>query len=138
MKPSSLSELLASCPVADEALWQKHVDGFVTFIASAKKERWHEQLTKRPRRIFQHSHKLHSDLDRRVCKNVGQWLTEDMKLKGEGVYYDFYNPPRVVPVELLLNRNVLGDAIYSLIPGELAIYFFHEGEVWLCQARKRS
>jgi hypothetical protein len=27
-----------------------------------------------------------------------------------------------------------GDAIFSLVPGELAVYFFHEGEVWLCRA----
>lgn len=59
-------------------------------------------------------------------------------MKGEGVFYDFHGSPRVVPVEMLLNVNSPGDAIYSLIPGKLAIYFFHEGEVWLCQAAKHA
>jgi hypothetical protein len=125
-------ELLAACPVADEALWRKHVEGFVRFITSTKRERWQEQLTDRPRRIVQHSHKMHSDLDRRVCTNVGLKLPDG--LKGEGLFYDFSGEPRVVPVELLMNFELSSDAIYSLVPGKLAFYFFHEGEVWMCQA----
>jgi hypothetical protein len=98
--------------------------------------RWLELLTRRPRRIDRYSSKMHADLDRRVCANMGQRLTETPGLKGEGVYYDFYDSPRVVPVEALLNLNVPGDAIYSLVPGKLAVYFFHEGEVWICRTDK--
>jgi hypothetical protein len=29
-----------------------------------------------------------------------------------------------------------GDAIFSLVPGALAVYFFHEGEVWLRQSQQ--
>lgn len=123
--------LLVACPVADEALWQNHVTGFVAaFITPTKRQRWREQLTERPRRIGRHSHKMHSDLDRRVCENVGVRFPEG--LLGEGLYYSFGDPPRIVPVELAANLTGV-DAIYSLVPGKLAVYFFHEGEVWLCR-----
>lgn len=126
--------LLEACPVADEALWQTHVEGFVAaFITSAKKERWLELLTKRPRRIGRQSHKMHSDLDRRVCQNVG-WAVP-ANLAGEGLYYAFAGAPQVAPVELLRELQ-LGDAVFSLVPGKLAVYFFHEGEVWLCRSAK--
>ena len=31
-----------------------------------------------------------------------------------------------------------GDALFSLVPGELVLYFFHENEVWLCEAGRRA
>ena len=30
------------------------------------------------------------------------------------------------------------DAIFSLVPGELAVYFFHHDEMWLCRAQKHA
>lgn len=127
-------DLLEACPVAEEATWLRHVEGFVAaFITSAKKERWLELLTRRPRRIGRQSHKMHSDLDRRVCHNV--WPDFPAGLKGEGLYYGFSDAPRVVPVELAA-QLVGADGIFSLIPGKIAIYFFHEWETWLCKASK--
>ena len=124
-------DALDACPVADEAAWLEHVTGFTdAFIVAAKRERWLELLTRRPRRIGRQSHKMHTDLDRRRCRNVGWAVPAD--LKGEGLYYDFAGSPQVVPVELLRQLQ-LGDAILSLVPGKLALFFFHEGEVWLCQ-----
>jgi hypothetical protein len=131
-------ELLLKCPVAEEAVWLEHVAAFTAaFITSAKRERWLELLTKRPRRIVRQSHKMHSDLDRRTCRNVGEVFPAG--LKGAGLFYDFSDPPRVVSVELAAQLAGRGrDAIFSLVPGELALYFFHEGEVWFCQARGKG
>jgi hypothetical protein len=66
---------------------------------------------------------------------VGEAVPAD--LKGTGLFYAFAGTPRVVPVELLRELQ-LGDAIFSLVPGELALYFFHEGEVWLCRSDEKS
>jgi hypothetical protein len=130
-KPGPWDEL-ESCPTADEELWQKHVEGFVTaFIVPAKRERWLELLTRRPRRIGRDSHKMHSDLDRRTCCKFGSVVPP--ALKGDGLFYGFHDVPRVVSVELAAQLT-WSDAILSLVPGKLALYFFHEGEVWLCQA----
>jgi hypothetical protein len=83
MDTPSLWDLLQTCLVADEATWLRHVEGFVAaFIASAKKERWLDQLTRRPRKLARQSYKIHSALDRRVCANVGQWLTGRVGVEG--------------------------------------------------------
>jgi hypothetical protein len=130
-KPGPWDEL-ESCPTADEDLWRKHVEGFVAaFVVPAKRERWLELLTRRPRRIGRDSHKMHSDLDRRTCRNAG-WAVP-AGLAGDGLFYAFADAPQVVPIDLLRQLQ-LGDAILSLVPGKLALYFFHEGEVWLCRA----
>jgi len=50
-----------------------------------------------------------------------------------GVFYDFYDLPRVVPANLAVEAGRGRDAIFSLVPGELALYFFHECEVWVCR-----
>lgn len=55
-------------------------------------------------------------------------------VRGSGLFYGFFDSPRVVPAASVAVAAGGGDAIFSLVPGELAVYFFHEGEVWLCQA----
>ena len=55
-------------------------------------------------------------------------------VRGAGLFYDFSDAPRVVPAAGDAVAAGGGDAIFSLVPGTLAVYFFHEGETWLCQA----
>lgn len=125
-------EVLAACPVAEEVAWLQHATGFVTaFVTPAKRERWAELLTRRPRRVRENSHKLHSDLDRRTCRSVDKLPAA---VRGVGLFYSFSDAPQLVPAESAVLVAGGGDAIFSLIPGELAVYFFHEGEIWLCQA----
>jgi hypothetical protein len=124
--------ILQACPVADEADWLRHALGFAAaFVSPAKRERWAGLLARRPRRIIHESHKLHADLDRRACRRVSDWPTG---LGGDGVFYEFFDHPRVVPSALAEAAAGAGDAIFSLVPGELAVYFFHEGEIWLCES----
>jgi hypothetical protein len=94
-------DLLLSCPVVDDAAWLRHLTGFVTaFVAPAKRERWRELLTRRPRRVGKDSHKLHSDRDRRTCRCEGTAVPET--LTGDGAFYAFTDVPRVVPESLVL------------------------------------
>lgn len=127
-------EVLETCTPAAEENWQRHAFGFVSsFIVPAKRDRWLDLLTRRPKQIRRNSHKLHSALDRRFCRCEAEAVVIDWK--GEGLFYDFFDVPRVVPAnvaEIVANGT---DAIFSLIPGELAVYFFHESEVWLCRAK---
>jgi hypothetical protein len=125
-------QLLEACPNADEAEWLQHAAGFVTsFVAPARRERWAELFARRPRRIRRDSHKLHSDLDRRTCRRVAELPAA---LRGDGLFYGFFDAPQVVPAGSAAVAAGAGDAIFSLVPGKLAVFFFHEGEVWLCQS----
>jgi hypothetical protein len=127
-------DVLESCRIAEEAEWLRHAEGFAAaFVAPAKRERWRELLTRRPRRFARDSHKLHADLDRRVCRPV---LQLPAAIQGDGLFYGFFDLPRVVPAARAAAAAGSGDAVFFLVPGELAVYFFHEGEVWLCQAMR--
>jgi hypothetical protein len=129
----STRQLLEACPPIDEATWLRHAAGFTSaFVAPPKRERWLDLLTRRPRRVSRDSHKLHSDLDRRTCRCVG-WSVP-AEVRGEGAFYDFFDAPRLVPADLVPSAAGAGDAIFSLAPGRLALYVFHEGEIWLCRA----
>jgi hypothetical protein len=50
-----------------------------------------------------------------------------------GVYYDFYDQPRNLTIEQATEISVANDAIFSIKPGKLALFFFHESEIWLCK-----
>jgi hypothetical protein len=128
--------ILAACPIADESIWLRHAAGFVAaFVAPDRRERWAELLARRPRRIGRDAHKLHAALDRRVCRPVPDWPAG---LHGDGVFYGFSDSPRVVPAPLAQAAAGDGDALFSLVPGALAVYFFHEGETWVCRATRHA
>jgi hypothetical protein len=132
MESPSGWELLGACPVADEAAWVRHAEAFAAaFVAPAHRERWRELLVRRPRRVRRNAHKLYNTLDRRVCRPVSELPAA---VRGDGLFYGFFDRPRVVPADLAAAAAGGGDAVFSLVPGGLAVYFFHEGEVWLCRA----
>jgi hypothetical protein len=90
-------ERLEACPAADEGLWAEHVAGFVAaFITPAKRERWRELLTDRPRRVGRYSHKMHTDLDRRACAKAGTELRAGL-VTGVGLFYHFAGGPSSCP-----------------------------------------
>ena len=124
-------QILEACPVADDADWLLHAAGFAqSFVVPEKRERWTELLTRRPRRIGRDSHKLHSDLDRARCRIV---TSLPPAVRGAGLFYGFFDVPRIVPATSAAVVAMGGDAIFSLIPSVLAVYFFHEEEIWLCE-----
>jgi hypothetical protein len=132
-KPSEWN-VWEECPVADEAVWLQHATGFATaFITPDKRERWAELLTRRPRQIGEKSHKMHSAIDRRCCHIVSELPPE---IRGSGLFYMFFDVPRVVPAERAAVAAGGRDAIFSLVPGKLAVFFFHEGEIWFCESHK--
>lgn len=127
--------VLGASPAADEE-WLRHAVGCATsFVSPAKRQRWAEMLARRPRRIARDSHKLHADLDRRVCRPVPAWPAD---FRDDGVFYGFFDIPRIVPATQVAVAVGGGDAIFSLVPGELALYLLHEGELWLCRSPGRA
>ena len=129
-------DMLESYPAADEADWLRHATAFVAaFVTPAKRERWLWLLTTRPRRVGRDSHKMHADLDRRTCRSVSCLADEALR---PGLYYRFADVPRVLPGGAVALADGAGDAIFSVVPGELAVYFFHERERWLCRAPARA
>lgn len=121
-------------PVVDEADYLRHMSAFVSsFVESRKRERWLFLLTQRPKRIGRDSHKMHSDLDRRTCRRF-EIPSELEKIRSPGVFYEFRDQARWVDAPTALALPYF-DSILSIVPGRLAIFFFHELETWLCESK---
>ena len=109
-----------------------HLASFVaSFVVPPRRERWRHLLLSRGKKAFSTSHKLYDALDRSVCTKLsGDPPVADSQV---GVYYDFYEEPEVARFGDIYERSLGTDAIFSATPGKLAVFFFHEGELWLCR-----
>lgn len=125
-------DILDTAPIADEVIWAQHVTGFVgSFIQKSHRDRWLHLLLKRPKQVYSNSHKLHNQLDE---SRYSPLIDEaNLSLNQTGVYYDFMDEPVMLTLAdaLLVGRGRNG--IFSIEPGKLAIYFFHEDENILCK-----
>jgi hypothetical protein len=125
-------ELLEAAPVADEETYLLHMSGFVeSFVLPARRERWLHILTRRPKRASRDSHKLRNDLDYSKCSR--QDCVIDPEIKKDGVYHDFHGDPHILSPAAAERVGYGCDAIFSVVPGRLAVYFFHECQSWLCR-----
>jgi hypothetical protein len=110
---------------------EEHLTEFVeAFVISSRKERWKTFLSKRSARNARHSSLIES-LDSRYSRELT--ALPNLEQSRPGVYYDFYEEPVIVSVEEAAKRGHFNDAIFSITAGKLAICFWHEGPLWLCQ-----
>jgi hypothetical protein len=125
-------ELLEAAQVVDEATYLRHMTGFAeSFVLPTRRERWLYLLKTRPKRIARDSHKLRNDLDYRYCSRLGGGC--DPGIMQVGVYYEFWGEPRFLSASDADYVGFGGDAIFSVVPGRLAAFFFHEIQSWLCR-----
>lgn len=110
-----------------------HLRSFVeSFVVSARKERWKELFAKRNHKLHRQSHKLHQALDRRYCQVDP--VPHGFDWNSMGVYFDFRPEPSLRTFKDVYEEwsRYWNDFVFSLIPGKLAFYFFHEGELFVC------
>jgi len=109
-----------------------HLSSFVkSFVEKKRQERWLHFLCKRPKQTYKNSANLLNHLDERFYKEVDE--IDNIPNNGKGVFFDFYNPPKIIDFKEAFEEGVNEDAIFSYKPGELAVYFFHEGWIFLCE-----
>ena len=97
------------------------------FVISDRKARWRELLSKGGESAFKNRAKLMNAFDPRFCKQVDDIESLDPSI--EGVFYDFYSEPRAAKLSDAIDD--VGDSIFVIKPGRLALYFSHETWVWL-------
>lgn len=128
------SAFLSTFPVVEEPDYLRHMSAFVaSFVVARKRERWLYLLTQRPKKIGRDSPKLHSDLDRRTCRRFENH-PELQKIVPPGVFFEFGDTARWIDAATALSFPY-SDSILSIVPGRLAIFFFHECETWLCESK---
>jgi len=117
-----------------------HLEAFVkAFVDPARRERWRKFMLERPDRAARELHRLQLDdrhatwLDRKARGSSA--LLDSLKDK-VGIYFTFSAEPVWKRVQdAALESDWKGaDAIFSVLPGKLAIYFNHDHVTVVLQA----
>ncbi len=120
----------------DETVLKQHLEKFISsFIFPDHREKWKHLFLKNRKRAYKNSSKLESHLTKQFCFLLKK---EDLhiNIEAKGVFYDFIEPSLFITLNDALIVGDYQDAIFSIIPGELALYFSHEGRLWLCKRKK--
>ena len=115
-------------------LYRKHVAAFVSsFVERDGRDRWLNFLVNRPKQLYKNSHKLHDRLDKTRCTEAGHPIIADLSVTG--MFCDFHHdsPPLLITAQRAIELGTGHDAIFSIVPGKQAIYFFHEDFVMECR-----
>jgi len=111
---------------------EEHIEKFVdSFVLKQRRERWHFLFKKNDTKTYHSSYKLLKDLSPEYRVRDDQLKTID-NIEVQGVIYDIgREKPRIDNLKQVLKEHTYFDAIFSIIPGKLAIFFFHEGEIFV-------
>ncbi|WP_235033355.1 hypothetical protein [Rubripirellula obstinata] len=104
------------------------------FIKRERRDRWMHLFSSRPKQLFKNSHKLHEHLDKSCCTESPEPTLIDPATVG--MFFEFHAdyPPLLVTGQRAIELGTGHDAVFSIVPGKLAAYFFHEGFVMECRA----
>ncbi|MDH5572114.1 MAG: hypothetical protein OEY89_10135 [Gammaproteobacteria bacterium] len=112
---------------------ETHMKAFAeAFVLEGRKDTWISLLCNRPDDIAKRALKLFNYLDH-------NYIEQDDSLKcidsheTMGVYYDFHREPKYISLKEAVEEAKNHDAIFSMVPGKSAIYFYHEGWNFVCQ-----
>jgi hypothetical protein len=120
----------------DEAESRHHYESFVdSFVIPRKRERWKYLFGHASANLFRQSHKFRADL---LVSLTEPFLPDSIAMAGQtGIYFDFRGPGVALDIREAMRRGNSNDAIYSMVPGKLGLFFFHEGEILLCSKQAR-
>ena len=120
------------CP---DDVYQAHIAAFVSaFVERERRDRWIHLLSSRPKQLFKNSHKLHNHLDKSRCTELPEPISIDPATVGMFCEFHADSLPLLVTGQRAIELGTGHDAIFSVVPGKLAVYFFHEDFVMECHA----
>ena len=112
---------------------EQHLKSFVeSFVLEERHETWTYLLRERPDDILTRSSKLFNYLSHNhITQNdsLSNTASDDQL----GIFYDFTSDPECISFKEATEKSKGHDAIFSIISGELAIYFYHEGWNFVCK-----
>lgn len=111
---------------------EEHMTLFAeAFVQKERSERWRGFLTRHTRKMYARSSDLYNHLDERYFRQDDELdgVTSDETV---GVFYNFMEKPKCITFAEAVELGSNNDAIFSIKPGKLAIYFFHEGWNYVC------
>lgn len=110
-----------------------------SFIDKHYVDRWIHITLEKPKKARAEIHKFERHLCPKYCKmlnNADAFPVPLAEVYGAklGIYFDGTEPPCKITApeaaSLSTERNI--DALFSIIPGKLALFFHHDGWSWKC------
>jgi hypothetical protein len=134
------AEILQQAQSVELEIWRQHLAGFIdSFIKKDRRDRWRLLLLNPSVKTSRASHKLYNDIDR--SKSTGlkyPFALPAATRVARGVYDDLQGLPKYLTYDEATIVAPNTDGIYSFIAGELAMFWFHEGEVFLFDTRSST
>lgn len=118
----------------------EHLKGFVkSFIDPVHSDRWRHTLLEKVEKAQAELKKFERHLNTSACKLIeAKEIANLIEIKSAstGVYFDGYGEAKNIPLSVAyeIAHENKRDAIFSFHAGKEALFFFHEGWGWLCQA----
>jgi len=101
-------------------------------VLDARKDKWLALFSERPDTIFTLSSKLFNYLDHNFIEQNNS--LENVTPEDEtGLYYDFKSEPDFISFANARKRAQTNDAIFSITPGKLVVYFFKDDWNFVCR-----
>lgn len=95
-------------------------------------KKWVGLLCERPDNILSLSSKLFNYLDHNYIEQNDS--LDDVALDDTvGVFYDFNGEPKCISFKEAKEEAKGRDTMFSISPGKLAVYFYHEGWNFVCK-----
>lgn len=130
-----LEKVLDAAHLVDLAERDLHMTQFVhSFVVKNRRDRWLHLLLKPNSAIGRNSHKLSSDLDRKYCNIVDHAaIPSQVSPNRFGIFDTLRGEPRRVTLGQIWSYDLFNDNLYLIHPGRLALFFFHEYELFVCE-----
>ena len=110
-----------------------HLSSFAeSFVEESRKEKWIGLLSERPDNILSLSYKLFNYLNHNYIEQ-NDALDNVVSDDTVGVFYDFNEEPQCISFKAAKEVVKGRDAMFSIEPGKLAVYFYHEGWNFVCR-----
>jgi hypothetical protein len=122
-----------------EEIAKEHLIAFAnSFIAKEHIARWIHITLEKPAKAYREMVKFNQYLNQSKCQLIKGPDVFPLSLAkkygpGLGVYFDGTGP--AVHMSAAEAGMPERDAIFSIEPGRLAIFFFHEGWAWHCESK---
>jgi hypothetical protein len=102
------------------------------FVLKERKDRWARLLCERPNNIFKESSKLFNHLNHNYIEQNDS-LINIAPYDNVGVFYDFCDEPKCITFKEAIEEGHGHNAMFSINPGKLAVYFLQEGWNFVCK-----
>jgi hypothetical protein len=130
-----LEQVLNTAPLVDSAERDQHITQFVySFVVKNRRDRWLYLLLNPTTATGRNSHKLYGDLDREYCTIVhNATIPSQVNPNRVGIFDTLHGEPRKITLGQIWKFDLYNDNLYLIRPGSLALFFFHESELFVCE-----